>query len=332
MTSFDWINFLSQRGIAFVTKSPNLPRRDLVAIQCPWCGNADPSQHLAIGEPGYRCLRNPDHRGRNPARLVQVLTNCSWQQALAITGVTSTNIPSNFLERVQQALDPPEKPIPIPLELPDTFRPFRQLPSARPYISYLHRRGFTSPEKLTRDYDLHYCVSGAFKGRIIFPVYFNGELVSWTGRTISSRLTIRYKSLTIDSEQAHKAGVPIAVGPISNYLLWFDDLNTSNCNTIVLCEGPFDSLKVNVLGQRYGICSTCFFTSAPSGQQVNLLHKLLPRFKRRVLLLDRGTLHVAMRITAQLRDLNVQISRLSQGTKDPGELTSHKELLEAVAM
>jgi hypothetical protein len=325
---FDWANFLSQRGIPFVTKSPNLPRRDLVAIRCPWCGAADPSQHLAIGEPGYRCLRNRDHRGRNPARLVQALIGCSWEQALAITGAKIIHAPDNFLERVKQSLDPPDQPIPIPLELPDTFRPFRQLPSAIPYINYLRKRGFDSPERLTHDYDLRYCVDGSFKGRIVFPVYFHGKLVSWTGRTISSRSSIRYKSLTTDSEQAYKTGVPVAIGPISDYLLWFDNLKMTDCHTIILCEGPFDSLRVNVLGRCHDVCSTCFFTSAPSEQQINLLHELLPRFRRRILLLDQNTLHNAMRVAAQLRDLDVRIGKLPHDVKDPGELSSNQQLLQ----
>lgn len=326
---FDWVNFLSSRGIPFVTKSPNLPRRDLVAIQCPWCGAADPSQHLAIGEPGYRCLRNPDHRGRNPARLVQVLAHCSWPEALAITGARTVSVSDNLLERVKRSLDPPEKPNPVPLKLPKAFRPFRQLPSAKPYIRYLRKRGFPLLEDLTPRYDLHYCTSGAFKGRVIFPVYSNGNLVSWTGRTISPRIALRYKSLTTDSEVARNTGVPTAVGPISNYLLWFDNLKTGDCDTIVLCEGPFDSLKVNYLGRPNGICSTCFFTSAPGEAQIGLLHELLPLFKQRVLLLDRGMPHIAMRITAKLRKFDIRIGNI-QTAKDPGELSSYQELLAAI--
>ncbi len=328
---FDWITFLSARGIPFVTKGPNLPRADIVAIQCPWCGDADPSQHLAIGRPGYRCLRNRDHKGRNPTRLVQALIGCSWEQAQIITGANVTHAPDHFLERVKQSLNPPALLPKIPLEWPSTFRPFRQLPSAMPYVNYLRQRGFGSSERLTRDYDLHYCVNGPFKGRIIFPVYYRGCLVSWTGRTISGRSSARYKSLTTDPELAHNTGIPTAIGPISDYLLWFDDIKTNDCHTIVLCEGPFDSLKVNVLGRDHGICSTCFFTSAPSEQQSNLLHELLHKFQRRVLLLDRGAFHTAMKIAAQLSVLDVEIGKLPPDIKDPGDMSDSIELLNTVA-
>ncbi len=331
--SFDWLSFLSSRGIPFVVDGPNVPRGDIAAVRCPWCGASDPSQHLTIGSQGFHCWRNREHKGKNPVRLVQALLHCTIDQAREITGHNSIHVPDDFLSMVQRNLEPPASIKPRELILPKEFRPFRHLPSARPFISYLKSRCFTSRNILDdfKLYDIRYCVDGPFKGRIIFPVTFQNKLVSWTGRSISPRATVRYKSLTTDPELAKDQGISPAVGPINHYLLWFDNLIRLNYHTIVLCEGPFDSLKVNILGKPHGICSTCFFTSSPTDQQIDLFHELLPRFKRKILLLDRGTLSTALRIGGQLRDLGVNIKQLTH-QKDPAEINSYDELLKTLAI
>ena len=91
-----------------------------------------------------------------------------------------------------------------------------------------------------------------------------------------------------------------------------------DADTLVLCEGPFDALKVDVLGRDYGIAATCFFTSAPTDAQIALLHDLCPQFRRKVLLLDRGTLALAMRVNSRLAGLGVITREVSGDLKDPG--------------
>jgi len=101
----------------------------------------------------------------------------------------------------------------------------------------------------------------------------------------------------------------------------------TNCDTIYLCEGPFDALKVHALGQVHGICATCFFTAAPTNRQIDLLHEILPKFRYRYLLLDRGTLPSALRIVSILQGLEVKAIQLPEHLKDPGEIVSTQNLL-----
>ena len=328
--AFDWIAFFRQHNINYVDSGPNVSKGQ-IAIRCPWCGHSDPSQHLSISleGKGYRCWRNHDHRGKSPVRLIQALIRCTYEQAAAIAGV-NINIPENFYQQVQNQLAPivsSEKR--SGLKFPIEFKTFQGLPSGKPFIRYLRdERGFTEWQmvQLIKMYELRYCKLGPYKDRIIFPIIYQDEMVSWTGRTIWPDVSPRYKVLSADSEKAAFEGYPPAVGSDKDYLLGFDWLIKTDCDTIYLCEGPFDAAKVSVLGRDHGICATCFFTAAPSQKQVDLLYELLPRFKHRSLLLDQGTLSTALSIKSRLLYLDIGITELPKGMKDPAMLYE-KQLL-----
>jgi hypothetical protein len=320
--AFDWTRFFEQHRIDFQASGSNVSRNH-VAIHCPFCGRDDPSMHMSVhleGK-GWRCWRHPQHRGKSPAKLVQALLGVSWERAKAMVGET-VYVPDDFMSRVQAQINPPKAPTPKAISLPKEFKAFgKGLPSERPYRNYLLGRGFTDKQidTITKRYGVRYCTSGPYSGRVVFVVRYEGEIVSWTGRAISKSQELRYKALSADPERAEREGSQVAHSAISHYLLWYDRIRDTDARTLVLCEGPMDALKVDMLGDRYGICATCFFTSSPTDRQVELLHTLCPQFKRRILLLDRGTLALAIRVTAGLSSLDVKLEEVPQGLKDPGE-------------
>lgn len=324
--AFDLIRFFDQHGVRYNVSGANTSRGN-VTIHCPWCGADDPSEHLSVSTDGkgFKCWRHPQHRGKNPARLVRAILGCTMDRAREIVG-QSIFIPTDFAARVKaklQGVTVDERR--EALTLPDEFRSFGTgKPSARIYENYLLDRGFTFKQidRLSKRYGVYYAHSGAYKGRIIFTIYFDDELVAWTGRTVSERQELRYKALSVDPERATREGYKPALGAISHYLLWYDDLMACDADTIVMCEGPFDALKVDVLGYNRGVAATCFFTAAPTDAQIDLLHEVLPRFKRRILLLDRGTLSLAMKISRELSSLGVRFMEVPKGLKDPGEFTA----------
>jgi hypothetical protein len=329
---FNWLDFLSSRHIDYVTSGSNVSRGN-VAIKCPFCGGADEGYHLSISTEGrgWRCFRRPqEHRGKSPLKLVQALAHCTADQAAAIVGIHRPYVSADSMDRVKAMFDKAPVEEKRELTLLPEFKPLfgkgTRLWSARPFINYLERRGFRDQERL-KPYKLYYATQGAFKGRIIFPIEYEGELVCWTGRTIYPDVELRYKALSY-RELEEGEDRPRAIGPISNYLLWWDELQNIDADTICLCEGPFDALKVDWLGRADGICATCFFTSSPSLQQEQLLHELLPRFRHKFLLLDQETLPQAIRIAAGLQTLGVRSMQLPKGTKDPGELSSLKFLFQ----
>jgi hypothetical protein len=323
---FDWLRFFDEHRVEYKTSGANTSR-DNVTIHCPFCGSADPSHHMSVNLSGrgFKCWRAPTHRGRNPARLVSALLNCSFERAIQLTGGTIT-IPNNFAQTVRDAMGTPAVTTkkPKPLTMPQEFKPFSGLPSSKPYVRYLREeRGFT-PRQIDRVFlrwGVRYCTMGAYRGRIIFPVRYQGELVSWTGRTIYPTQELRYKALSTDPERAAKEGYQPATGAISHFLLWYDDLMHADADTIILTEGPFDALKINVLGRKHGILATCCFTSAPTDKQVALLHRLLPRFRNRFTLFDAGTIATSMRVGSTLSSLGIEPARLPPQLKDPGDFT-----------
>lgn len=320
---FDWVRFLEEYSIEYVTSGPNVAKGNL-AIRCPFCGFDDPSHHMGISlkGKGWGCWRRTDHRGKSPVRLIVALLSCSVERARGIVGADSF-IPQNFEDKVRSHLEAEPFFVPGLLEMPKEFRSLTSLPSARLFIDYLRRRGFDDSciEGMTKRYGIYYCTRGAFKGRIIFPVYYQDKLVSWVGRTIYPVEKIRYKALTVDPDKVEFDGLSQAVGPIGDYLLWYDTLPRSGSDILIVGEGPFDALKVAVLGANDGIDSTCLFGQRLSRSQINLFHDLLPMYSSSYILLDRGALPSSLRLVSQLSALNISVLQLPFGIDDPAELT-----------
>lgn len=323
--AFDWLPTLDHYNVPYSLKGKNVSKGNFV-VHCPFCGNADQGQHMSVALKGrgWRCFRHPDHRGQHPGRLLAALIGCSLAQAHRIVG-DSVFIPVDFLGAVDAALSAPSAAMPNPIRLPPEFREFGEQPSAKPYINYLRSRGFSYDEimAMPRRYGIRYASRGPYGGRIIFLVRQGREICSWTGRAIG-KSNLRYKSLSPDQAKAEQEGLPAALGPISDYLLFHNLLNKTSADTLYLVEGPFDALKVNVLGRDLGAIATCCFTAAPSQMQIAKLYEIFPRFKRKVLLLDNGTIATSLRVASLFSGTGLEIGVLPQDIKDPGDLT-HKQ-------
>jgi len=274
------------------------------------------------------------HSGKNPAKLIQALLGCSWEQAINLSGQSKT-LPTDFLSKMKASLVKKEEvERPNNLVLPEEFKLFSNKRSCLIYAEYLRQRKFSDHNIFedTQKYGVYYSTQGLYKGRVIFTVCFEGKLCGWTGRTISSQNNLRYETLTNDLEKAKDRGEMPAPKPISDYLLFYDQLFYSLDDTIVLSEGPFDAWRVNLLGGPIGVVGTCFFGSAISKNQIQLLHELLPKFKNRYLLLDQETDSKTERIRSELSSLGVEVRRLPPSVKDPGDLTSTEELKKCLQL
>lgn len=317
---FDWEKFFQTNRIDYKVGSS----REIV-IHCPWCGGSDPSHHLSINldGKGFRCFRSNDHRGKNPARLVQILLRCSIDHARNMCGMaTMTPLGGDLMSQVKSLFQPLSVSTRrLSPKLPEEFHPLRDKPSAWPFLSYMKSRGYRLRDtlRLAELFDLRYCKEGPFRGRIIFPVRRHGKLLNWTGRTIDQNTIPRYRTHTTQVELSTKLGLDPATEPISNLLLWHDLLERRDAGTLVITEGPFDALRVNHYGLNQGIIATCLFTMRASPTQVVSLREMIyNKFQRTILLLDRGTLDKAVSISLQIPEL--KIVTLPEGIKDPGNL------------
>jgi hypothetical protein len=262
-------------------------------------------------------------------RLVQYVLGVSREQALRVVG-QGTFLPDDFLAAVHEKMgigQPEEREAPS-LRVPKEFKPLSdKLHSAAPFYRYMiEDRGFTRSQVNSMfDYhDLMYATRGRMRGRVIFPVYFQGKLQTWTGRAIDRDVELRYRTLSTDPELE----VEPANGPINDFLLWYDDLMQYGGETLLLVEGPFDALKVTTLGRRFGIEGTCCFTAQPSASQMDYLYDVAPKFKRCFVLLDQGTLAASLKTTSAISQLGFKPLMLPASLKDPGELHHSRQLLD----
>lgn len=320
---FDWLNFLTHNNIEFVTAGRYHVTAGNCAINCPLCPNDTTyNLHISLNNRGWHCFRSDSHKGLTPQPLIQALLHCPRSYADALVEGSGPQIPADrdFVSALS-ALFQPERAEPVqprsPLQLPASFHPIRPAGSGRMFVSYLERRGFKSDRvhDMFKRYEIVACADGGqWHGRIVFPVTMGGRLVTWTGRHIGGH-PMRYLTLSVGDEASP------ALTPIKETVLWLDRLKKMS-GTLVVCEGPFDALKINYLGADFGVHGTCLFGKSMTDTQAELLSGL-DNFTRKIVLLDRSMVdHWNPRGRfAALEGAGFEMVFLPQVIADPGEFT-----------
>lgn len=194
--------------------------RGWVNCNCPFCDTKKTSFNLGFNPAGnyYHCWKSQH--------------SYSLQEVLSILLSVPINEVDNILKDyagVGEVLPEKKKSKIKYLELPtNTFTKAER--------KYLKARGF-SPKYLNEKYKIvGGGISGDWKFRIIIPVYVNGKLMSWTGRSILSKEKLkqleipRYKNLAIEKS-------------VKNIKELFFNLDNCKGKEVVLTEGPFDVLR-----------------------------------------------------------------------------------------
>lgn len=331
MARFDWPRFLRQHRIEFVTKGPNTARHH-ISIRCPWCGEADPSEHMGISlrGQGWGCLRNSAHRGRSNFRLVQKLLNCSAQEAQRLVGGSEAQAPTidDFaasaaaLRKMAGTTAPEDRG---PLRMPQSFKPLLNgSVFSRPFTTYMQKRGYRDAQIhwLGENYDMRYCVDGDFAQRLIIPVRDRyGELLTWTGRSIQQDAIPRYKTLRVTPHEDYP-DAPVAKLPVNHTVLGLPVLWAApNPRALVLVEGPLDALKLTAYGRAFGLYGAALFGLNVYAEQVSEILQLAGRFEQTFLLLDEDANLQRLRLMRTLGPLGVQALKMPPGSDDPGAMT-----------
>lgn len=319
----NWTSLFDRLGIHYVERSPNISAGE-IGVKCPWCAEADPSEHLAIdlGGRGYICRKNRAHKGKSPVRLVARILHIPYEQAERIVGqrmVTprfARETTHQAFKRMVEGTEPETSPAtPPPLRFYPEFKSLvRERGFAMIFWNYLRERGFEPDEVLwlKNFYNLHYTTTGPFAYRLIIPIYNEyGELVNWQGRTVSSSVTPRYKALH-ESEAI----------PPSKMLLGINKLLVGG-SMLVICEGPLDAFRISVSGYDSGIYGTCLFGTNLSPDQAVLIKMLEERFDDVYLTLDPDA---RLRIAGMLIRTGLRIPSLPvpKGVEDPGAMTGNQ--------
>ena len=271
---------------------------------------------ISLSGKGWNCWRNQNHKGKSRWKLIRAILGCSTERARELAGETARPIIADASlsdevrgvmtgERVRRRYEGP-------LPLPDEFRSLTEVGyRVRYFWNYLIDRGYTRSEIrwLADNYKLMYAPRGDYDNRIIIPIYDRyGDLRSWTSRTISTREKLRYKSVS-GKTRDWVLGLP---------LLW----SVYNPKRLLICEGPFDAMRVSALGHKRGVYGTCLFGLAMTNPQARLLRELSERFSSTCFLLDNDA---ELRTFGMLEQLGVSGCvrlRLPEGFKDPGELSA----------
>lgn len=332
--AFEWLPFLQQHNIPHTTRATNLTRGNY-GISCPFCAWSDSSpEHWRMGiSPdgrGWNCWSNAEHSGVRPHRLVQALLRCSWADALAIVGSADKLAPgvadANFgdiigemLYASQNTFSPPAR-----LSFPDSIPPITAKGGAAYNMCcrFLLKRGYQTKDiqPLIARFDLRVPTSGPFGYRVVFPIIHPEGLVCWQGRTMVNH-DLRYKSLSADPAKAKLEQMPVATRSPHQALFDAKTLYEAPERTLVVCEGPFDAMRLSYYGLAYGVRATCLFGKSMSVEQAELLADIAPLYKRRVFMLDADALIDSIKLRDRLGFLGFEALGLPSGIKDPGDLS-----------
>jgi hypothetical protein len=338
MAKFDWLSFVEKNRISYETRK-NVARNH-IAIHCPFCGGADPSAHMGLSldvrNPVWGCLRDNRHRGRNPVWLVQRILNCGMARASEIVTGNQSTYGDTMAEEVKRATIIPNSNVrkanfltpkmtvtecwqvtrqiddePGELTMPREIKPISGNGYSGIFLDYLKGRGFNDPWPAVDYGDLHYAVTGKFGYRLVIPVKLGGRIVSYTGRDITGRSDLRYKTLSNDESAMDVKSC-----------LGFEDRVAAGGEVLFLTEGPIDALKMNVYLQP-DCGATCFF-GMPERSQVSKVLMYAQRWRLIVVLLDpeAAMQRLALWYALQLGSIQARQVRLPRGVADPGALTA----------
>lgn len=327
MRPFDWVALFTRQRVHYVERGPNVKRGE-INIKCPWCGAADPSQHLGISlETGwYACWRNKQgHSGKSPLRLLMRLLRVSYGEARELAGLSDDCVdPEGFTAVAARVLgrdsfNKPSTTVKTNLELDRQFISLEnERVLTRRWWNYLYTRGFDSEDitPLCKRYSLMAARYGDFAMRLIIPYFVDKKLVAWTGRAIAPSV-IRYKDLSIEN----------SVVPVKK-TLYNHDVILAGGRALVLVEGPLDALKLDYYGEPFGVRAVALSTNSLSDSQVYAIEDASQKFDSIIVMMDNKSqfgLVDSMRMKQNLFFAsNLQIMSVPSGKGDAGDLTSNE--------
>lgn len=311
MKRLDIIKLYKDFHVPFMTKGNKHCSPGWVQVICPFCeGSKDFHLGFNISKEFYHCYRCGSHKlGPTIAALVGQSVSLTKE----IIGRYRTG--RHFSEEISKEIPHASKVIlpgaSLDLEIAKKQSVGGQISSFDPVltqharaIEYLQKRGFIGHDltDLIKTYNLHYTgITGAYNFRIIAPIYFDGDLVSYQGRDYTGLSLKRYMACPkLEEVKDHKS------------CLYAMDLVKTN--TVVIVEGIVDQWKL-------GPGAVATFGQTFTLAQVKLL---VSRWQRRIVLYDKGAVQ-AVKLANILSGFSGKTELVSLNSeKDPGGLTVEK--------
>lgn len=207
---------------------------DEVLLDCPVC-NDKGKNNLWFNVKKNKGLCYKCSTSFSPVFLIRQLEGCSQVEALRVvkdyTFATAYNR-HKVADALRSLMEDKQlaKNIQLPeIQLPDGYRSVCcALQESEPYPAYIKKR-MSEDDALT--YDIGWCTSGKFRGRVIVPIVQYGRLVSFVARYMGK------------SDRPYLYPVGCKTGRM---LFNFD--SASRYKHIVLVEGVFDAIRVGPQG------------------------------------------------------------------------------------
>jgi len=297
-SDFDIIRFLEDTDIPYRLSGKNIGK-GWVGFPCCFCGGRGYHGGVNLIHKMFSCWQCAE--SASPPKLVKQILNCSWAKAYNVvreysgrnTAVLSWT-PTDR-ERSQR-----------PVRLPALTGPL-----SGPGKEYLISRGF-NPGAVEAKYGIKETGPlGKYKFRLIIPIYFQKELVSFTSRDYTGRGEPKYKAQPIKE----------AMIPVKDCLYNIDSAK----DKLLIVEGPMDAW-------RMGDGAVALFGLHCSDAQQKILfqwwrHK--PRSSRKkkvILLLDPGTRRAVDKLYYTLTSFIRDIKIVELAGQDPAELTEEEAM------
>lgn len=284
--SFKVEKFLIDYNIPFRKEGPNA-HSGWIQICCPICGDDNYHGGLNLSKGYYNCWKCGSH---SLDYLIFKLLKCSFKEAKEIV---KTYKGSSSLDRKESLEKDFNKP--TTFALPKYFGPIKGA-----YKRYLEDRDF-DPKFLEKKYNLKASgPSGNYKFRIIAPIYYERQIVSFQGRDITGNQSARYKVCDKEKELVHHKNILY---------------NLDNCrkDTIIVVEGFFDSLRIG------DDCAATFGTEWTIEQFIILRN----RFKRIFIIYDneREAQNKAKKLAISLVSFGKEVENFRLDKGDPADLS-----------
>lgn len=306
-------HYLSDLSIPFREYS------DHIHICCPICKKRDKYSSVLVSDNNYHlgictisekyglwnCFLNSDHKG-NFFSLVAMLENISYEEAKNRYLLASNNkFELNFDDKL--AVNNVKPIYNTTLKLPKCYK-INDLDSIPIQIlSYLKKRAISLD--MCHKFDIRYSIGNELNYPcLVFPIYLNNEIVTWTARVCSDKTHIRYTNCKNSQ----------TVVPLKSCIYNYDKIRNEKETFIV--EGIFDciridSFKENCLG---------LFSKIVTKEQIMLL--LDSKIKKINILLDGD---VSLKELDNLKDslsrfFAVEVYKIKEENKDPDLLTKEE--------
>jgi|TARA_R100000027_G_scaffold31360_1_gene22995 DNA primase len=259
--------------------------RENHAFHCPFCNHRKPKLEINLAT---------NEQGQNPWECWVCETKGRTIRSLLYQLKIPKNQASEILRYVPKGSDIEYKGISI-IELPKELKLLKEASStsflANKIKNYLYERGFTDYDFIK--YNVGYCTSGEYGGRIIIPSYSESNQLNYFIARTYENAYHKYKNPEISKDIIF----------FENYINWNQP--------IILCEGVFDAIAIKrnaipILGKSLS---------------KTLIKKIISSNNKDIYVaLDLDARNKALQISQQFLNYGKRVFLVDLTDKDPSEM------------